>query len=196
MKIFARFLIGLPVLAWLSGPLGAAPASLTVDPLQSRIEIAVTATGHSFTARLEEFSVNVTADAEAGVVNAVKLDFRFASVRTANAARDRAMQEWQQTEKFPDVTFVLTDFQRADGGHFHARGKLTLHGEARDVALSGSITTDRKIYAVDGAAELDTRDYGLPVIRQLLVLRVDPKVTVRFHLQGLLGPERELKNGR
>ena len=47
-----------------------------------------------------------------------------------------------------------------------------------------SITTDRTIYAVDGRVVLDTRDFGLPKIRKLGVLRVDSNLTVRFHLQG------------
>jgi hypothetical protein len=33
---------------------------------------------------------------------------------------------------------------------------------------------------------IDTREHGLPVIRLLGLLKVDPLVTVRFHLQASL----------
>jgi hypothetical protein len=40
------------------------------------------------------------------------------------------------------------------------------------------------LVVLDGTAVLDTRDFGLPVIRTLWLLKVDPVVRVHFHLQG------------
>jgi hypothetical protein len=40
-----------------------------------------------------------------------------------------------------------------------------------------------KIVSLDGEAWIDTTDYTLPVIK-MLVMTVNPKVKVRFHLEG------------
>ena len=50
-----------------------------------------------------------------------------------------------------------------------------------------AVTSDGRLLAIDGEAVLDTREFGLPVIRLLGLLKVDPQVAVRFHLQGTRG---------
>ena len=160
------------------------PQPLKVDERLSQVEIRVKATAHSFTARLKQFRSQVMVDTADGLVTAAYVTFHIADVSTGIQSRDRAMQEWEETTRFPDGDFSLSTLTPAGGGHFVAHGRLTLHGITREVVFPVSITTDRIIYAVDGEVELDTQDYGLPKIRKLGVLRVDSNLTVRFHLQG------------
>ena len=47
-----------------------------------------------------------------------------------------------------------------------------------------SVSHEGGLFAIDGDAVIDTRDFGLPIIKKFLVLKVDPEVRVRFHLQG------------
>lgn len=88
---------------------GAAGAStpFKIDERRSQIEVEVNATAHRFTARLGAFTSTVMADAEMGHVTDAHLVFHFADLTTGNQARDRAMQEWQQTAEFPDGDFAL-----------------------------------------------------------------------------------------
>jgi hypothetical protein len=38
---------------------------------------------------------------------------------------------------------------------------------------------------IDGTATLDYQNFGLPIIRTMAVMTVNPKLTVRFHLVGV-----------
>jgi polyisoprenoid-binding protein YceI len=177
MKSFIWILAGLlPVFA------SAAPVPLIIDTDQSRVEVVVKATVDSFTGQLATYLPEVTVDA--GRVTAAKIDFKFADVRTGKDARDEAMHDWQETAKHPLGSYVLTSITPDSEGRLVALGKLTFHGVTRDITFPVSVTTDRTLYAIDGEAALDTREFGLPVIRKFMVLKVDPVVKVRFHLQG------------
>ena len=187
---FGRF-IG--VIVFLSARVAAAPQPLQIDEGRSQIEVRVTATAHAFTARLDQFISVIMVDSEGGVVTGATLTFHLTDVSTGIRARDRAMQQWEEIERFPDGHFLLGSLAPAGGGHFIAHGRMTLHGISREVVFPVSITTDRKIYAVDGTVALNTQDFGLPKIRKLGVLRVDSTVTVKFHLQGTLSVERSIQ---
>jgi len=56
------------------------------------------------------------------------------------------------------------------------------------VSFPVKITADHRLTTIDGMAAVDTREFGLPIIRMFWVLTVDPVVHVRFHLQGVLPP--------
>jgi len=182
MKYASRFLLGLGLLAS-ALPGFAAPRALLIDPAQSRIDIAVQATVDSFTGHLQHCEPVVTLG-EDGAILAVRVPFHFRDVVTGKAKRDAAMHDWQQTDKFPDGEFVLGSLTPLAAGRFTAKGVLTFHGAAHELSFPVAVTTDHALYAVDGEAVIDTRDFGLPIIRMFAVLKVDPLVKVSFHLQG------------
>ncbi len=184
--MFYRLLIAclgcFPCLAAVSA--SAAERTLAVDLRQSRIEIVVKATMDSFTGRLERYEPAITVD-DKGVVSA-RIAFRFMDVFTGKAKRDEAMHEWQNTTTFPEGAFVLSSLTpgAAGEGGLVARGQLTLHGKTHEVTFPASVQREGALYAIDGEASLDTREFGLPVFRAFMVLKVDPIVRIRFHLQG------------
>lgn len=158
---------------------------LPLDLAQSRVEVAVHATVDSFIARLQRFSPLIQVDDTGRIVSA-RFTFAFRDLLTGKPKRDAAMHEWQHTDTFPDGTFVLASFDPAASGNntFTARGHLTLHGVTRELSFPVTLMRDGDLYVIDGEAPLDTRDFGLPVIRMFAVLKVDPLIRVRFHLQG------------
>ena len=162
----------------------AAPAPLIVDPAQSHIEVVVKATVDSFTGTLDAYTADISVDA--GRVVAASFGFRFDQVHTGKDGRDAAMHEWQETPKHPDGLFTLTAIETAADGRLTAKGSLAFHGVTKDIAFPVSVTTDRKLYSIDGEAPIDTREFGLPIIRKFALLKVDPIVKVRFHLQGVV----------
>ncbi|MFA6961186.1 MAG: YceI family protein [Opitutaceae bacterium] len=177
MKLRGLFLTGLlPVV------LAAAPASLVIDSAQSRVEVVVEATVDSFTGKLNAYKADITVDE--GRITAATFNFRFADVHTGKDGRDESMHEWQDTPKHPNGTFTLHSLDPISGDRFTAHGTLVFHDITREIAFPVVVMTDRKIYSIDGTAPFDTRDFGLPVIHKFGLLRVDPVVTVRFHLQG------------
>jgi polyisoprenoid-binding protein YceI len=159
---------------------------IPMDMSRSHVEISVKATIDSFVAQLQKFDLSVTATPQTDQIESAVFRSSFASVRTGNADRDRDMNEWQQTDTYPDVVFTLTALEPTASGKSVARGQLRLHGMDRSVSFPISIQTKDRMISIDGDIAIDTRDYGLPVIRKYLFLKVDPIVRVHFHLEGKL----------
>ncbi len=174
---------GLMVMAIVALWPARATAALTINEEQSCVEIVVAATGDSFTGRLTHYQADVEVK-EGRVVSAV-IRFRFGDVHTGRERRDEEMHDWQDTRKHPDGMFTLAELEPA-GGRFKAHGTLVLHGVSRKIVFPVSVITDRTLYAIDGVVRLDTRDFDLPVLRKFWLLKVDPVVKVRFHLQGTM----------
>jgi polyisoprenoid-binding protein YceI len=164
-------------------PLAAADHAVVFDLARSTVEVAVKATVDSFTGRLSGYTLSAAAD-EGGRITAARLDFRFRDVLTGKPKRDEAMHAWQDTANHPDASFVLAALTPDADGTQRATGRLTLHGVTRELSFPVRVTQAGAELAVDGDAAVDTRDFGLPVIRLMGLLKVDPVVHVRFHLQG------------
>jgi polyisoprenoid-binding protein YceI len=175
--------LSLLALLALGGALPGVAGQLECDPARSRIEVVVTATVDSFTGRLEHYEPSITFGPD-GHITGARVGFHFLDVHTGKEKRDRAMHEWQQTKEFPDGEFVLDTLTPGAGGVSVARGRLTLHGRTQVLEFPVTLTTQGDVCAIDGDAVVDTREFNLPVIRMLGLLKVDPLVHVRFHLQG------------
>lgn len=178
----SRFLLLLFAVGF-GGAVSGQAARLVCDPAQSRIEIMVKATVDSFTGRLVKFEPMVMIGPE-GRITAARVRFRFTDVLTGKDKRDKAMHEWQQTDHYPDGDFELVSLSPATDAGWRAQGKLTLHGRTQTLDFPVTIVTQAELCAIDGEAVVDTREFDLPVIRLLGLLKVDPLVHVRFHLQG------------
>ncbi len=166
------------------GSASAADVALAVDKAQSRVEIVVKATVDSFTGTLADYQPVIRVNHDTGEVVSAEVGFAFAEVKTGKPDRDEQMHTWQETPKFPTGGFKLVSLTPTADGRFTATGTLTFHGVTRELAFPVTITTDRRLFAFDGEAVIDTRTYDLPVIRKFGLLKVDPIVKVRFHLQG------------
>lgn len=167
-------------------PLGAAEIPLRLDPAHSRVDIEVKATVDSFVGRLDRYEAEVSIDSATGAVSGARFAFHFKDIHTGREDRDEQMHLWQDTAHHPDGVFVLSKLERETAGNLVATGELTLHGVRRELTFPVTVARDGALYAIDGDAAFDTRLFGLPVIKKLLVLKVDPRVHVRFHLRGRL----------
>jgi polyisoprenoid-binding protein YceI len=171
----------LAILALSVARVNATPAPLLINPEQSRVEVVVKATVDSFIALLPVYQATINVDN--GRVTDARFTFEFADVHTGKAARDEAMLAWEDAEHHPRGAFTLESIT-GEAGRLTARGELNLHDVVRKIAFPITISKDKNVYAIDGEATLDTRDFGLSVIRKFGLLKVDPLVKVRFHLQG------------
>jgi polyisoprenoid-binding protein YceI len=171
---------------WPAVAVMAAERPLTVDRSRSSVEVAVKATVDSFTANLPDYQTELILDDATGRITRAQFAFNFWNLKTGKDKRDAKMHEWQDTGSHPQGEFKLLSLQPTSAGHWIAAGELQIHGVTRPVSFPVTITNDRKQYAIDGEAVIDTREHGLPVIRLFGLLKVDPLVTVRFHLQASL----------
>lgn len=179
------FLIALLVPGLVHGAFAATQA-LQIDRTQSQIEVAVKATMDSFIAELEVFEPEIVFDPNTQQFERVEITFAFADLHTGKKDRDRQMNEWQQTPEFPQARFELVRLDPTENGRRLAHGTLHLHGVSLPMTFPVVLRFDGARLSIDGEAPLDTRDLGLPVIRKFKILKVDPHVTVRFHVQGML----------
>jgi polyisoprenoid-binding protein YceI len=178
-RLFAAAMLALPLATRADGAL------FVVNRTESHVDIAVKSTFNSFVARLEDFDVAIMLDPESGRVESTAFHANLAAVKTGRADRDHNMSVWLQTNEFPRVVFELSAMERGPSGTLTARGRIQLHGQQHDIDFPLTVTVSRGLATIDGTAILDTRDFGLPIIRFLL-LTVDPVVNVHFHLQGSL----------
>lgn len=169
----------------------AAPAAeipLELDRQKSSLEYEVAATLGSFKAEIEDYELQLMADPAAPqLITRAQLRFLFGELRTGDEKRDRHMQDWQQTYKFPEVGYVVTGLETLNEAsrRFMVRGRLTFHGSERDLDFPVTIKTDDGgRYVIEGEAGIDTRDFGLPVIRRYKLLKVNPVVMVRFRIEA------------
>ena len=179
-RLLAAALLALPLAA------GAKGVPWVLDRAASHLDVAVTSTVTSFVARLETFDVAIALDPESGRVESTAFHADLVAVKTGRADRDHNMIGWLQTNQFPRVDFELNAVERSPDGTLTAHGRLQLHGQQHDLSFPLTLAVSHRRATLDGTATLDTRDYGLPIIRFWL-LTVDPVVRVHFHLQGSLG---------
>jgi polyisoprenoid-binding protein YceI len=172
--------------ALLTANTSASEKSLVIDEGNSRIDIGVKATVDSFVGKLTNYSPTILVDSTTGKVTVAKVAFLFKDVKTGNEKRDREMHVWQQTGQFPNGGFSLETLDASGEGKFTARGALTFHGVTQTLSFPVTITRSGPAMTIEGDAVVDTRMFGLPIIRKFALLKVDPLVAVHFHLAGTM----------
>lgn len=165
--------------------LSSAAPLLVIDKDHSKIEVAVKATMDSFTATLPAYEATIAIDPAAKRVENAQVKFRFNEVKTGKEKRDVEMHHWQQTDQFPDCLYVMDSLKPISGDTSTATGKFTLHGVTKDISFPVTIT-----FQADGSCKLDsefqlnTQDFGLPIFKKFGMLKVDPLLKIKFHLEG------------
>ncbi|MFT3783153.1 MAG: YceI family protein [Nibricoccus sp.] len=162
-----------------------AATPLAIDKAHSSIEADVKATMDSFTAKLPAYDATIVADAAAKQVESAQVKFHFTDIKTGKDKRDTEMNHWQETPQFPDCVYVMDSLKPAGGDTYTATGKFTLHGVTKELSFPIKIS-----FQPDGSCKLDsefslnTQDYGLPIFKKFGMLKVDPLLKIRFHLEG------------
>ncbi len=160
----------------------ATAGSLAVDKAKSRIQVDAKATGHEFSGTLDDFTAKVTGDGATLAPTSVALTWKFADLKTADVKRDAEMIKWLGAAgKEGSFKFAKT---WTDKGKNFAQGDITIHGISKTIAFPYTAKKEGSWVTIDGTASLDYLDFGLPLIRSMAVMTVNPKLTVRFHLVG------------
>ena len=180
----------------LAATLRAAPVdqALELDSDRSSIEVLVQATFGQFTGKLPQYDADIRVDVDHHVIGRAVVNFTFADLKTGIALRDRHMGEWEDTARYPNVSFHLDSIETAPDNRTIVHGGLVLHGIEHAISFPVSLLVAGPVYAIDGEVEIDYRDFGLPQIRKFWILTVAPRLVVRFHLQGrLLADSKDVK---
>lgn len=173
----------------LAPQLFAASAPLVLDQERSSIKVSVKATMDSFTANLIAYDASITADPEAKQVQSAQVKFHFADIKTGKDKRDTEMHHWQQTEQFPDCVYVMDSLKPGTGDNYTATGKFTMHGVTKEIDFPVTISFQPNgSCKLDSEFALDTQNYGLSIFKKFGLLKVDPLLKIKFHLEGHAAP--------
>ncbi len=157
--------------------------SFVVDKSKSSITISAKATGDSFGGTLKDYSATITGNADTLEAQSAVVSWKFSDLDTGKADRDAKMLDWLEVGSHPKGTFTLTKLNNK-GGNLSANGTLNIHGVSQNIVFPVRVTKDGKSINISGTATLNTTNYGLPIIKMLAVMKVDPKVVVNFSLTG------------
>lgn len=163
----------------------ASPAfagDLAIDKAKSHIKVDAKATGHSFAGTLSDFTAKVSGDESSLAPSAVDLGWKFSDLKTQDEKRDKEMIQWLGGGT-PEGSFKFIKTW-TDKGQTYAQGTLKIHGVSKVIAFPYTAKKEGKVVTIDGTAALDYQDFGLPIIRAMAVMTVNPKLSVSFHLVG------------
>ena len=115
-------------------------------------------------------------------------EVRVADMHTGIGLRDHHMRNAMEADSFPLVRFDLTgvtrDSTRADTVVATCRGRLTLHGQAHDVAAPCAVVVAGTSVDVAATFPVDMREYGIkPPTRFFGAVRVQPVVGITARLR-------------
>lgn len=175
-----RFLVALAVLPL---ALCAAERALKVDPARSYVDVDVSVTVDSFTARLEKYEAILKLDEKGRIKQGGSFAFKFTDLKTGKPDRDRAMIDWLGGGE-PAGKFDLGILAVTPSGQGQVTGNLTFHGKTSLVEFPVNVSQADGATIITGEATVDYRHWGLKVIRKGFVIKVDPYVKVRFKLTG------------
>jgi polyisoprenoid-binding protein YceI len=177
-------LIVLPALLLAFNPAHA--EKLSLDTQQSKIEAAVKATSDSFVGELATYQADIDCASDSDLPDKASVSFDFKDLKTGNPSRDKAMLKWLDYSTTPSCNFILTGWKTVGATNL-ASGTITIHGVKKDIEMPVTVKHSGNHCDITGTAELNYRDFNLPIIRKMLMFTVNPHLRVSFHLAGTLG---------
>lgn len=170
-----------------------APAKAQLQTAGSEIVFTTRQMGVPVEGRFLKFSANVALDPKSPQSGEVSLVIDTTSARFGAAELDAELPKpgWLDAVRFPQASFQSTAIKPAPAGGFDVQGKLTIKGQARDIAVpvrlqqsaggltqaSGSFTVKRLDFAVGTGEWRDTS-----------LLANDVQVRFRLVFSNLLTP--------
>lgn len=161
----------------------ASAGTMKFDAQKSWLKVDCKATGHGWTAQLKNFSASVSGDDTTLVPKSAQIKWKFSDIDSAEADRDKKMLDWLNATKNPSGSWKMTGQWKDSKGQQFVKGPLTIAGVSKEIVIPVTANKSGKNISLDGEVWIDTTDYGLPVIK-MLVMTVNPKVKIRFHLEG------------
>ena len=158
-------------------------ADLKLDQERSRIHVDAKATGHDFTGTLKDYHAKVTGNETTNAPKSFELEWDFNDLKTGDAKRDKEMISWLGGGK-PKGSFEFTKSWTDKAGVSHAQGELTINKVTKTINFPYEVKREGDWVTIDGEAKMDYKDFKLPLIRAMLMMTVDPKLVIRFHVVG------------
>ncbi len=182
-QIIHYFTIMKTILSLLAMASMVSAGTMDVDAQKSWLKLDCKATGHSWTAQVKTFSAAVSGDDSSLTPSAAAVNWKFSDIDSAEADRDSKMLNWLNATKNPTGSWKMTGQWKDSSGQQYVKGPLTIAGVSKEIVIPVTAKKSAGSVSLDGEVWIDTTDFGLPIIK-MLVLTVNPKVKISFHLEG------------
>lgn len=177
---------------------GYATGTWKIDPTHSELSFTVRHLAISkVRGTFEDFDVTVVTTDDP-IKTTVSATVEIASVNTNQKDRDKHLRtsDFFAADQYPQMTFVSTSLEPADGDNFVLTGDLTLRGVTKPVALKGEfggIVTDaygQTKAGVEATAKINRHDFGVSWNHALEAggLTLGDEVSISIDLQLVLQP--------
>jgi polyisoprenoid-binding protein YceI len=151
----------------------------------SRLAFAARSSVHPIAVEAGEVRGHLDAEVEGEVIvvaPGARLEVDLAGIRSGNPLVDRETRRRLDLRRHPTLVAELSDARPLDAGMVACRGQVTFQGRTHPVTGELHVGRERDgTLHLEGRREVDVRRWGLEPPR-LLVLRVEPEVTVRLRL--------------
>jgi len=185
----------------LGTPLRAQEIVVTLDPAQTRVEFTLGATLHTVHGSFRIKSGEIRFEPGTGKASG-KVVVDATSGESGNSSRDKKMhREILESEKFPEITFTLTQVKGALNpaavAQLEVSGVFRLHGAEHALTLNVAVQPSggQQALAPLSKDQLQaTTQFAIPYVQWGLknpssfLLRVSEKVDIEVHVVGKLTP--------
>lgn len=135
----------------------------SIDTRQSRIRFTATQDNEPFSGRFHAFTAAIVFNPERPHNGRITVTIPLANVTVDGKDRQEAIlaPDWFNVKRFPKARFTSNDIASDGKGGFIAKGRLTIKGVSRDLALPFTLTTMGDVTRADGSFTLNRADFGI-----------------------------------
>lgn len=155
--------------AVVASPVWAADYRIDDQGAHASINFKVKHLGYSWlTGRFNTFSGNFSYDSANVEASKIAVDIDTSSVDSNHAKRDKHLRsaDFLEVDKYPEATFVSTEFKVTGDGEMIVYGDFTLRGITKRIAIEATKVGEGQDpwggyrAGFEGLAEIDMADYG------------------------------------
>lgn len=162
--------------------------------LDAKLDVAGTSNIHDWVSSAEKVKVegSYVLGADAFDIPTMRVKIPVESIKSSKGRiMDGKTYDALQSEKHPEITFVLKDVTDVKATSLKAVGTLTIAGKARTITLPVDRRLDDKgVLTFTGKKALKMTDFGIdPPTALLGTLKTGDDVTITFKLRFQVDPE-------
>jgi polyisoprenoid-binding protein YceI len=165
-------------------------AARPILPDRSEVLVDARSSVHAIRGRASQLSGEVDVDIVDGRPGSSlrgRIEVPVRGLRSGNPLEDRELHRRVDARRFPTIVGEVRSATAVDGdGLFRVEGDITFHGVTQPVTGEVQVSVDSDAVVIEGEHVFDVRDFGITPPR-ILMLRVEPEVTVRIRLAAALG---------
>lgn len=164
-----KMLLATLLSAAVASPVWAADYRIDDQGAHASINFKVKHLGYSWlTGRFNTFSGNFSYDPANVEASSINVDIDTNSIDSNHAKRDKHLRsaDFLEVDKYPEATFVSTEFKVTGEGEMMVYGDFTLRGVTKRIAIEASKVGEGNDpwggyrAGFEGLAEIDMADYG------------------------------------